>query len=105
MVKFGEKYGLDKDRLKVEKGEEFSIVKIGKITKTRKEGEDYEIAEFDVIIEGKPAKRYGTNSAIVDACKTMLQDAKPDGTLKESIEVSVVERISEKRKKPYLAFE
>ena len=103
---FSEKFGLDKDRKKLANGITFIITAIPKIEKTRKEGEDYEIATIDgVDLIGEPVKYYGTNQAIIDACKTMLTDAKPDGTLTEPIKVTVVERISEKRKKAYLTFE
>jgi hypothetical protein len=107
MVKFSEKFGLDKDRLKVEEGMRFSIIAIPKIEKTRKEGEDYEVATIDAIDEnGKVIKRYASNRSIIDQCKQMLEEnSKPDGTLKESVEVVVVSRISEKRKKAYLCFE
>ena len=104
--KFSEAFGLDPDRKKVEKGMTFIIVSIPKIEKTRKEGEDYEIATIDATDkDGNPLKYYGSNGSIVDQCKQMLEaGSKADGTLREPIEVEVVERVSEKRKKPYLCF-
>jgi hypothetical protein len=106
--KFSEKYGLDKDRKKLTEGLQFVITAIPSIHPSRALGEDgkpYEIAEINGTDEkGNVVKYYDTSSVIVENCKDMLKDARPDGTLKEEMEVKVVSRTS-KKKRDYLAFE
>jgi hypothetical protein len=106
--KFSEKYGLDKDRIKLTEGLEFIIIGIPSVHASRAVGEDgktYDIAEINGKDKaGNLLKFYDTSSVIVEQCRDMLKDARPDGTLKEEMEVKTVLKTS-KKKRDYLAFE
>jgi hypothetical protein len=106
--KFSEKYGLDKDRKKLTEGLEFIIVSIPSVHSSRAVGEDgkpYDIAEINGKDDkGNLLKFYDTSSVIVEQCRDMLKDARPEGILKEEMEVKVVLKTS-KKKRDYLSFE
>lgn len=106
--KFTDKYGLDKDRKKLSEGLHFIIISIPSVHASKALGEDgnpYEIAEINgKDMEGKEVKYYDTGSVIVEQCKDMLKDARPDGILKEEMEVIVILKHS-KKKRDYLSFE
>jgi hypothetical protein len=106
--KFGEKYGLDKDRKKLSEGLHFIIKSIPSIHASKALGEDeqpYDIAEINgEDLNGISVKYYDTSSVIVEQCRDMLKDARPDGVLKEEIEVKTIVKTS-KKKRDYLSFE
>lgn len=106
--KFGDKYGLDKDRKKLIANLQFIIKSIPSIHASKAVGEDgspYEIVEINgEDLNGIPVKFYDSSSVIVEQCKDMLKDARPDGILKEEIEVRTVLKTS-KKKRDYLSFE
>jgi hypothetical protein len=122
MVNYADKYGLPKDRIKLEAGlEDFDITKIQIVQSKKKytqneEGIDgnikivkkvIDIAYIDVLFEGdKEAKKfYSPNSAIVSACKNMLKDfGKPDGSLKEPMRIDAVKEGASESGKTYLFF-
>lgn len=104
MVKsYSEKYGLDPERKKIEAGMSLTVTQIVSIEPSKKMGDDgkpYEIATINGLDEhGQPVKYYATNKAIVDACRQMQADAKPDGTLKEPLTITITEEISDKKRK------
>ena len=128
VVKFGEKYGLDKDRKKIgavdnaerntkNPGENFQIFRII-VTQSRKRYETVndndelvkgkiDIVQFDVTHEdGSEGKYYSPNAPIVEACKTILADigADEEGFLKEPVEVSKVIEGKGDKNRSYIAF-
>lgn len=106
--KFAEKFGLDKERFKLHEGLHFIITSIPSVHSSKALGEDgkpYNIAEINGRdFNDKAVKYYDTSSVIVEQCRDMLSDARPDGTLKEEMEVLVVLKTS-KKKRDYLSFE
>jgi len=121
-IKFSDKFGLDKDRKKLEAGlKNFEITKIV-ITDSKKRYDHVDretdeitrgkipIAQFDCILEsGETGKFYSPNSAIVEACENILNDAdfavdKATGIL--SVPALINEVISGKGEKGrnYIAF-
>jgi hypothetical protein len=133
VVKFGDKFGLEKDRLKLVKDIfDFDIVRI-EIHKSKVlydttiEKEDgskevkkqrIDVASFDVLYydDGKPSKEiskfYSTSSPIVENCKEMLlayDSGDGKGTLKEYVHIDIVMQKASKdakknSKNPYLYF-
>jgi hypothetical protein len=130
VVKYSEKFGLDKDRKKlgvetnsktVSPGKNFFIVKVVMTeSKKRYDGADGEtgeiihgkkkIAQIDIITEdGTPLKFYAMNAPIVEACQNMLEDkdiqAGEDGVFKYPVLINeVVEGLGE-QKRVYIAFQ
>jgi hypothetical protein len=122
MVNFSEKFGLPKDRVKLETGlADFDIVKIEIIQSKKKydqrvEGIDgnttiikrpINIAYIDLIFEGdkETKKVYSPNAAIVASCLDMLKAyGKADGTLKEPVRIEEVKEGIGESKNPYLFF-
>ena len=133
VVKYGEKFGLDKDRKKLgaetnEKstppvysaGKNFLIVKVVMTeSKKRYDGADPDtgeiihgkkkIAQIDVILEdGSAAKFYAMNAPIVEACQNMLEDkdisADKEGVFGTPVLITeVIEGIGDQKRK-YIAF-
>lgn len=120
MVNFGDKFGLPKDRFKLEKGlSNFDIVKIEiikskKLYDVREETEAgtkvtkklIDIAYIDCEIDGEIKKFYAPNAPIVDACKDILKEyGKKDGSLTEPVRIQEVkEEKAEGSKNAYLYF-
>ncbi len=120
-IKFSEKFGLDKDRKKLEAGlKNFSITRII-ITDSKKRYDHIDketdeitrgkipIAQFDCLLEdGTPAKFYSPNSAIVEACENIIAD--PDFGVDKEGYLSTVAEIGEvisgkgEKGRNYLAF-
>jgi hypothetical protein len=133
-LKFGDKFGLDKDRKKlgardvpalgtkpeiVSAGKNFSITRIvmteskkkydnaqedGEIARTR-----IPIAQMDILKEdGTPVKVYSPNSAIVEACQNILADsdfgADKEGFLQTPAEIAEVIEGVGEKNHNYIAF-
>jgi len=122
MVNYAEKFGLPKDRIKMEVGlADFDIIKIEIVQSKKKYDQKIEgidgsisvikrpinIAYIDLIFEGdKEIKKvYSPNTPIVASCQDMLKAyGKPDGTLKESVHIEEVKEGIGDSKNPYLFF-
>lgn len=117
MVNFADKFGLPKDRVKLEAGlTDFDIVKI-EITQSKKKYDVREelpdgstkitrklidIAYFDT---AAGEKYYSPNAPIVSACKDILKAyGKVDGTLKEVVHINEVKEGIGEGKNPYIFF-
>lgn len=133
VVKFGDKFGLEKDRFKLEKDVfDFDIVRIeihkSKVlydtTIVKEDGtkeikkQKIDVVFFDVLYyeDGKPvkeiAKFYSTSGPIVESCKEMLTEydsGDGKGTLAEHVHIDMVKQKASKdakkdSKNPYLYF-
>lgn len=126
MVNFADKFGLPKDRVKLEAGlTNFDIVKIEMIKSkkaydVREETEagtkiskkKIDIAYLDVHLfddNDKPSKEiskyYSPNAPVVASCKEILETfGKPDGSLREPVHINEVKEGMGENKNPYLFF-
>ena len=133
VVKYGDKFGLEKDRLKLISGIfDFDIVRIEihkskvsyDVTVLHDDGtkeikkQKIDVASFDALYyeDGKPAKEitkfYSSSMPIVESCKEMLlayDSGDTKGTLKEYVHIDMVMQKSSKdakkdSKNPYLYF-
>jgi hypothetical protein len=101
VVKFGEKFGLESDRVKLAAGiGKFEVVRI-EIKESKKEydtkdgAKKIKIAHIDVVMksDGSTKKYYSPNGPILQACEDMLNDIgvkSKDGTLKEPVYIDEV---------------
>jgi hypothetical protein len=120
-IKYGDKFGLDKERKKLEAGlKNFSITRIVMTeSKKRYDHVDSEteetvrgkigIAQFDCTLEdGSFAKFYSPNSAIVEACENILADvdfgANKEGYLSTPAEIGEVISGKGEKGRNYIAF-
>lgn len=118
VLKFSEKFGMDKDRKKLEAGVgKFNIVSID-IVEGKKDYEQrvddklikgkIKIANIDVIMDATKdvVKYYSTASAIISSCQDIVNELNKGkmGKLSEPVHIESVESRMSENKREYIVF-